>query len=199
MGTLTSLPALLQALGLQGYTLLPITYTPGVVGATTVPTPITVAPPAYPPAPPAPLPGHQAGTDYVPQTGPAIVHEGERIIPAVTNARIESVIAGMTGQVKSSTDTSFALRYSQEQQVHSMAMTRASTEMQVVKAQKETAQAQKENAQLDIQRLSILRNLVGDLRASGNGMLGGDIESLLTRLYGTRGRQGAGGFTKEGL
>ncbi|MBK9363004.1 MAG: phage tail length tape measure family protein [Rubrivivax sp.] len=43
------------------------------------------------------LPAFAAGTAYVPRTGPAIVHEGERIIPAADNADLMRILRGDGG------------------------------------------------------------------------------------------------------
>lgn len=43
------------------------------------------------------LPAFATGTAYVPRTGPAIVHEGERIIPATDNANLMRILRGDGG------------------------------------------------------------------------------------------------------
>ena len=40
------------------------------------------------------LPAFATGTAYVPDTGPALVHQGERILSSVDNARLVSAVAG---------------------------------------------------------------------------------------------------------
>lgn len=70
------------------------------------------------------LPAFAAGTSYVPSTGPAIVHEGERILPATDNAALMRMLRGggdMAAEVRALREEVAGMRADQMAAQHAIA------------------------------------------------------------------------------
>lgn len=126
------------------------------------------------PLPPSQPGGYQSGTTYVPQTGMALIHEGEAIIPADQNPW--SGVGGFDMQSVNAT-TSGALSDANlqvEQQIYQLVMARVSAEWQLIQAKMQLLQQEQS----------------GGVASFEGGM---------QKVYETRGRYGSGSVRTEYL
>lgn len=130
------------------------------------------------------LPQYQQG-GVVPATGPALLHAGETVIP--TGAVAQSAGKAL-GQVSASNELAI------HQQILSLAQTRIGMETQLV-------QLQQQQTQNDMQRISMLSDLLTKMSGVNIGSSSGvsSLEGGLMRIYQLRGRYGSGGFRTETL
>jgi hypothetical protein len=130
------------------------------------------------------LPQYQQG-GTVPVTGPALLHAGETVIPA--GAVAQSATEAL-GQVSASNQLAI------HEQILSLAQTRIGLETQLL-------QQQQIQAQTDMQRISMLSDLLTQLSGASSGGTGSvsSFEGSLMKIYQLRGRYGSGGFRTETL
>ena len=145
------------------------------------------------------LPPYESG-GLVDATKPALVHEGEVIIPADT---VKSVMRGASGKGTSIANLAaqqFAMAtgtggdiVSSHQQVLNMAMKRVSLENALLSAQAD-------NINADMNRIAMLSQVLDKMgQVNTSGSSGDALETALASLYQRRGRYGSGGFRREVL
>ena len=136
----------------------------------------------------APMPTYQTGIASVPETGPAILHAGESVLPAVG--------ASATSQAQAALGSA---QVGTEQQTSSIASTRIGMEMKLLAMKKQ----QNQN---DLQVLNAYQSVMAAIGSgnfnglssaistlSGNRAGGTPIEDSMYTLYSERGRYGEGG------
>jgi len=143
----------------------------------------------------------------VTQTGPAIVDEGEWVLPKPVVQMLQAMngIGGIVnapssgGTPASSSTPSTGNVGSDRVQVEStlldMTTQRTSLEMNVISAR----QAQISSEMLYIEALNATMAQIAQMTASGVSGPAGSLESQFGQLYQTRGRYGSGGFRREYL
>jgi hypothetical protein len=127
------------------------------------------------------LPQYATG-GLVPETGPAIVDEGEFITPA----------GGMPPGMVTSSSGGGTDRLAVENSLLDITTQRTGMEMSVISAR----QDQISSEMLYIQSLQQIMAQISNMSTSGPA---GNLESLFGGLYQTRGRYGSGGFRREYL
>lgn len=132
------------------------------------------------------------GGGPVSQTGPALVHKGEFVVPPVDSPALGQLITSVISAVTTA-GTPAAAGVSSHQQMLDMAASRANLEFAILAAHRE-------QAQLDVARVQTMTTLLDKIIAfNSTGGAVVSLEGAFSKIYELRGRYAAGGFTREHL